>query len=75
MRSRSLNIYVMAPTSRKAARPAKLGKHEVGPKMSWEEKVYFLWLHFQMKDGDKVFRTLLNLQKKIIPGSHGLFQL
>ncbi|CEJ58269.1 hypothetical protein PMG11_06933 [Penicillium brasilianum] len=43
----------MAPTSRKAARPAKLGKHEVGPKMSWEEKVYFLWLHFQMKDGDK----------------------
>jgi hypothetical protein len=72
MRSRSLSFYIMAPTPRKAVPKAKVGKSQADPKKAWEEKLYFLWLHFQMKHGDKVLRTLLN-SHRIIPGSLGLF--
>ncbi|KAJ5371124.1 uncharacterized protein N7496_007216 [Penicillium cataractarum] len=43
----------MAPTSRKAAPRGRVSKSQADSKKAWEDKLYFLWLHFQIKDGDK----------------------
>ena len=53
------HIYIMAPsTPKKVSKTKTNSKKLIYDQAALDQKMYFLWLHLQLKQDNKVFDTL-----------------